>query len=221
MLTAPAVTPAPQPITIERGGEGVAADDLSLDLPNGKPLRRGVNFSIPPGQALLIKGDSGTGKSTLLRAIAGLWPFGRGHIRLDERRAFFLPQKSYIPLGNLRNALFYPDAGAGVPAERLLGVLKQVGLERFAPDLDKVDLWAQRLSGGEQQRLAFARVLLAEPAVIFLDEATAALDEAGQKMLYELLRNASWHPIIISVGHRSTLLQFHDRVFELAPVTAA
>jgi vitamin B12/bleomycin/antimicrobial peptide transport system ATP-binding/permease protein len=212
---------APQPITIERAGEGVAVADLALALPDGKALRDGLNFDVAPGQALLIQGPTGTGKSTLLRAIAGLWPFGHGHIRLDPKRAFFLPQKSYIPLGSLRDALLYPDAGVGVPAERLVGVLEQVGLERFSSELDTVDLWAQRLSGGEQQRLALARVLLAEPAVIFLDEATASLDEQGQEMLYRLLRDLPWHPTIISVGHRSTLRQFHDRVFELAPVVAA
>jgi putative ATP-binding cassette transporter len=212
---------APQPIKIERAGEGVTVADLSLDLPDGRALRKGLSFNVAPGQALLIKGPTGTGKSTLLRAIAGLWPFGRGRVQLDARRAFFIPQKSYVPLGSLREALLYPDEGTGVPTERLVGVLKQVGLERLAPELDKVDLWAQRLSGGEQQRLAFARILLAEPAVIFLDEATASLDEAGQKMLYDLLRNASWHPTIISVGHRSTLPQFHDRVFELASTAAA
>ena len=131
---------APQPIKIERAGEGVAVDDLSLDLPNGAPLRKGVNFNVSPGQGLLIKGPTGTGKSTLLRAIAGLWPFGRGHVRIDPKRAFFLPQKSYIPLGNLRDALLYPDPSAGVPTERIVAVLKQVGLEHLAPDLDKVDL---------------------------------------------------------------------------------
>jgi putative ATP-binding cassette transporter len=212
---------APQPIEIERAGEGVAVDDLALGLPNGAVLRQGLNFSVSPGQALLIRGSSGTGKSTLLRAIAGLWPFGRGHVRLDQRRAFFIPQKSYIPLGNLRDALLYPDPSAGVPTEKLVGVLEQVGLERFASELDTVDLWAQRLSGGEQQRLALARVLLAQPATIFLDEATASLDEAGQEMLYRILRDLPWKPTIISVGHRSTLRQFHDQVFDLAPVAPA
>jgi putative ATP-binding cassette transporter len=208
---------APQPIKIERNGEGVTVNDLSLGLPDGRPLRQGLNFSVAPGEALLIRGPTGTGKSTLLRAVAGLWPFGRGRIRLDPRRAFFVPQKSYMPLGTLRHALLYPDAGADVPVERLVEVLKKVGLERFASELDKVDLWSQRLSGGEQQRLAFARLLLAEPALVFLDEATASLDESGQEMLYRLLRNAAWHPTIISVGHRATLRQFHDRVFDLEP----
>jgi len=211
----------PQPITVERAGAGVEVEDLALSLPNGAPLRQGVNFDVLPGQSLLIQGPTGTGKSTLLRAIAGLWPFGRGHVRLDAKRAFFLPQKSYIPLGSLRAALLYPDAGVGVPQEKLLSVLKQVGLEHLWSELDKVDLWAQRLSGGEQQRLALARVLLAEPAVIFLDEATAALDEAGQEMLYRILRDLPWHPTIISVGHRTTLRQFHDRVFELTPAAQA
>jgi putative ATP-binding cassette transporter len=211
----------PQPITVERAGAGVEVDDLALALPNGALLRQGVNFDVAPGQSLLIQGPTGTGKSTLLRAIAGLWPFGRGHVRLDPKRAFFLPQKSYIPLGSLRAALLYPDAGVGVPQEKLLSVLKQVGLEHLSSELDKVDLWAQRLSGGEQQRLALARVLLAEPAVIFLDEATAALDEAGQEMLYRILRDLPWHPTIISVGHRATLRQFHDRVFELTPAAEA
>jgi putative ATP-binding cassette transporter len=208
---------APQPIKVERTGEGVAVSGLALDLPNGASLRQGVNFEVAPGQALLIQGPTGTGKSTLLRAIAGLWPFGRGQVRLDPKRAFFLPQKSYVPLGSLRDALFYPDTGVGVPNEKLASVLKTVGLERFSSELDTVDMWSQRLSGGEQQRLALARVLLAEPATIFLDEATASLDEDGQEMLYRVLRGLPWHPTIISVGHRATLRQFHDRVFELTP----
>jgi putative ATP-binding cassette transporter len=211
-----AAVAAPQPIAIERAGRGVDVADLELDLPDGRMLRKGLNLDVAPGEALLIKGPTGTGKSTLLRAIAGLWPFGRGRIRLDEGRAFFLPQKPYIPLGDLRHALLYPDAGIGIRTEQLVDVLNKVGLGHLASELDRVDLWSQRLSGGEQQRLAIARVLLAEPAIIFLDEATAALDEAGQATVYRLLRDLPWHPTIISVGHRSTLPQFHDRVFDLA-----
>jgi putative ATP-binding cassette transporter len=111
--------------------------------------------------------------------------------------------------------LLYPDAGVDVPSERLVGVLRQVGLGHLASELDTVDLWAQRLSGGEQQRLAFARVLLAEPRTIFLDEATSALDEEGEAELYRLLSDAPWRPTVISVGHRSTLREFHDRILSL------
>jgi putative ATP-binding cassette transporter len=205
----------PQPIAIERAGEGVAVADLALDLPDGAPLLDRLNFDVARGEALLIKGPTGTGKSTLLRGVAGLWPFGRGHIRLDAGRAFFLPQKPYIPLGDLRHALLYPDAGIDVPSERLVDVLRQVGLAHFAGQLDTVDFWSQRLSGGEQQRLAFARVLLAEPRIIFLDEATSALNEEGEAVLYRLLREASWRPTVVSVGHRSTLREFHDRILPL------
>ncbi|HLH95337.1 MAG TPA: ABC transporter ATP-binding protein/permease [Xanthobacteraceae bacterium] len=211
----------PQPIAIERSGEGIGVSSLELDLPDGRLLRKDLSFDVRPGEALLIRGPTGSGKSTLLRALAGLWPFGRGSVRLDPKRAFFIPQKSYVPLGTLRHALVYPDPEASFPTERLVEVLKEVGLERFASELDTADMWSQRLSGGEQQRLALARVLLAKPATIFLDEATASLDEAGQEMLYKILRSLPWKPTIISVGHRATLPKFHDRVYELKPLVPA
>ncbi len=207
---------APQPIVVAREGEGLEVRDLELDLPDGSVLRRDVALDAPAGQSLLITGPTGAGKSTLLRAIAGIWPFGRGKVRLDGRRAFFLPQKPYIPLGSLRDALVYPDAGTDLQREKLVAVLETVGLGHLAADLDKVDNWAQRLSGGEQQRLAFARVLLAEPAIIFLDEATSALDEMSEAELYRMLRALPWRPTIISVGHRSTLRAFHDGIFDIA-----
>ena len=210
-----AATEGPQPIAIEHEGKGIVVADLALNLPDGTPLLERLNIQAAPGQALLIKGPTGTGKSTLLRGIAGLWPFGHGRVRLDAGRAFFLPQKPYIPLGDLRHALLYPDAGTAVPRQRLVDVLRQVGLGHFADELDKADMWAQRLSGGEQQRLAFARVLLAEPQTIFLDEATSALDEEGEAELYRLLKEAPWRPTIVSVGHRSTLRAFHDSILPL------
>ena len=207
----------PQPIAISREGKGLAVIDLELDLPDGQPLRQGINIEVAPGEAILVQGPTGTGKSTLLRAIAGIWPFGRGRIRLDKQPAFFIPQKSYTPLGTLRQALLYPNEGTRVTPQKLVEVLHSVGLGHLAGALGEVDLWSQRLSGGEQQRLAFARVLLADPATIFLDEATASLDESGQATLYRLLRDLPSHPTIISVGHRATLREFHDRVLDLAP----
>jgi putative ATP-binding cassette transporter len=207
---------AEQPIAVAREGEGLAVRDLELDLPDGSVLRRDIALDVPAGGSLLVTGRTGTGKSMMMRAIAGIWPFGRGRVRLDARRAFFVPQKAYIPLGTLRQALLYPDEGAEIAIERLLAILEDVGLGHFADELDKDDIWSQRLSGGEQQRLAIARVLLAEPAIVFLDEATSALDEPSEQLLYRLLREAPWRPTIVSVGHRSTIRAFHDAIFDLA-----
>jgi putative ATP-binding cassette transporter len=207
-----------QPIEIKREGHGMSVPSIDLDLPDGRSLRHDISLNVASGEAMLIMGRTGTGKSTLLRALAGIWPFGHGKVRLDEGRAFFLPQKPYIPLGNLRHALVYPDEGTGIPRDRLIEALGQVGLGHLTDDLDTVDNWSLRLSGGEQQRLAVARVLLAKPSIIFLDEATASLDEAGEQKLYKLLRDLPWRPTIVSVGHRGTLRNFHDHTLDLSQV---
>ena len=203
-------------IQVERVGDGVTVTNLDLDLPNGMALLRGVDLRVAPGEWLLITAPTGAGKSTLFRALAGIWPFGRGHIRIGKGRTLFLPQRAYLPLGSLRTALLYPNEDDKVPKERLTTALREAGLGAFLNDLDTVDDWAHRLSLGEQQRLAFARVLLSEPGIVFLDEATSALDEAGESALYTLLRKAPWRPTVVSVGHRSTLNRFHDRVLPLA-----
>ncbi len=205
-------------LPIARQGTGLTVSDLALDLPDGRPLISQIELSAEPGAAVLVAGPTGIGKSTMLRAIAGLWPFSRGKVRLAQGRTFFVPQKPYIPLGSLRQALAYPEDGTAIPDERLREVLQKVGLAGLEPELDLTDNWSQRLSGGEQQRLAFARLFLAEPAVIFLDEATSALDEATEARFYRMLREAPWRPAIISVGHRSTLRAFHDRVLDLTAV---
>ncbi len=210
LQTIGAAARAPQPIALTQGGQGVAVQQLELDLPGGGMLLRGVDLDVAPGTATLITGPTGSGKSTLLRAMAGIWPYGKGAIRLAAGKMLFLPQKPYMPLGTLRDSLFYPGEISNVPDERLHQIMQTVGLGAFIPRLDESDNWAQRLSLGEQQRLSFARVLLIQPDLLFLDEATSALDEPSEAQFYDLLRTAAWHPTIVSVGHRGTLAAFHD-----------
>ncbi|HXC30043.1 MAG TPA: ABC transporter ATP-binding protein/permease [Stellaceae bacterium] len=213
-----------QPIAINRGGDGVEVGALDLDLPDGLPLQRDVALLGSSETPVLITGPTGSGKSTLLRAIAGLWPFGRGRIRLAEGTTLFLPQRPYLPLGTLADALSYPG-NVRLDRETMADALRKVGLARLVDHLDEDGNWAQRLSGGEQQRLGFARVLLMRPEIVFLDEATSALDEAGETALYRMLREADWRPTIVSVGHHRSLHSFHDAVIDLgqhnAPQAAA
>ncbi len=211
----------PQPIGIERGGEGVDVAGLDLHLPGGERLREDIALAVRPGGPVLVTGPSGSGKSTLLRAIAGLWPFGRGRIRVGDGRALFLPQRPYLPLGTLADVLAYPGPATAHDRAQLAAALTAVGLPYLVDRLDEDALWAQRLSGGEQQRVGFARVLLARPDIVFLDEATSALDEAAEAALYRLLRDAEWQPTIVSVGHHGTLKRFHEVVVDLGRFPAS
>jgi putative ATP-binding cassette transporter len=203
-------------IVIRDEGSGVAVDDLDLDLPKGASLLRGITFSVDAGNSLLITGPAGAGKSVLLRAIAGIWPFGRGVVTLDPGRRMFVPQLPYSPLGTLADALSYPFNDSNqISADRLCAVLQQVGLGNLIDELNSEN-WSQRLSQAEQQQLAFARILLAEPAVVFLDDATSALDEQSEARLYGLLRTGSWRPTIVSASYKGSLFNFHDKVLDIS-----
>jgi putative ATP-binding cassette transporter len=211
---------APQPIRLTREGAGVDVRHLDLDLPDSTPLLRGISLNVPPGGSLLITGPSGCGKSTLLRAAAGIWPYGHGEVRLGEGRTLFLPQRPYLPLGTLRDALVYPDRATAADDDRLTDALHRVGLGGLASSLGEDENWPLRLSLGEQQRVAFARVLLAQPDLIFLDEASSALDEGDEARLYRLLRARHPEATIISVGHRESLKALHDHVVDLSQLHA-
>jgi len=174
----------------------------------------GVSLEVPSDGVAAVMGHNGAGKTTLLRAIAGIWPFGRGTVNVPRgAKVLFLPQRPYLPIGTLRHAVAYP--GSGFADEAIRAALYDVGLDRFVGDLERSENWAQVMSGGEQQRLAFARALLYRPSWLFLDEATSALDEAGQADLLDLLRAELTDAAIVSVGHRPGLEAFHDRTMTL------
>ncbi len=188
------------------------ADGISLQLPQGSPLLSQTTVELKPGEHVLITGPSGAGKSTLFRALAGIWPYWKGRIRLPKgARLLFLPQKPYLPLGSLRHAVSYPGDAARFSDDEIREALRRVGLAHKSQELDRSENWGQVLSGGEQQRLAFARALLNKPDWLFLDEATASLPEEDQEKLYHLLKEKLPETTLVSIGHRSSLAQFHGR----------
>jgi putative ATP-binding cassette transporter len=205
---------------IKRGEtEGTAMlrlNDLSVTLDDGTAVVGQSEILIEPGERVLVAGESGTGKSTLVRAIAGLWPWGGGSVDFHaDRRMFMLPQKPYIPSGSLRRAVAYPGAAEDWNAEQISGVLDKVGLAHLKEKIEEVSPWDQTLSGGEKQRLAFARLLLHRPDIIVLDEATSALDARGQSRMMELLNEELKDATIISVAHRPELEAYHSRKITL------
>ncbi len=200
------------------GADTLSLDRVSLALPGGRPLIEGASFDIRPGDTMLIGGPSGAGKSTLFRAIAGIWPFGRGEVRLPRTgRVLFLPQKPYLPIGTLREVVSYPTPPAGLDDAALRDALQAVGLPALAGRLEESAHWALALSPGEQQRIAFARALVQKPEWLFLDEATSALDEQSEAELYARLRERLPGTTVVSVGHRSTLRAFHARRLVVTP----
>jgi len=203
-------------------GAAVGLRDVDLQLPGGRPLLEGVNLTFHRGDRALISGPTGAGKSTLFRAIAGIWPFGRGEIRMPaDGRVLFLPQKPYLPIGTLREVVSYPALPGSVDDAMLRETLEAVGLPELVGQLDESAHWALRLSPGEQQRIAFARALVQQPEWLFLDEATSAVDEAAETRLYELVRDRLRGTTVLSVGHRSTLRAFHDRQLVVKPNESA
>lgn len=209
---------APRVELIADGGSGLHVKELSVGLPTGEVIVRLEDFSVEPGDRVLVTGPSGSGKTSLFRALGGVWPFGSGSIRIPKGESVLvLPQKPYIPLGTLRGALAYPAPIAAFAPQEIEEVLGAVGLSAFRDQLDETAYWADKLSGGEQQRLSIARALLQKPQWLFLDEATSALDEAAEAELYRLMLERLPATAIISIGHRSSLVQFHIRFFELTP----
>ena len=194
------------------GSDKIDLEQLLVRLPNGRPLVSADGFSIRSNERTLVTGPSGAGKSTLFRAIAGVWPFGRGSIAVPAKaKLMMLPQRPYFPVGSLKAAIVYPAEASVLGTDRVRDVLIAVGLPQLASRLEEDAHWNRILSLGEQQRLGLARALLHAPQYLFLDEATASLDEASEARLYRLLEEKLPTTTIVSIGHRSTLEAFHQR----------
>ncbi|WGR95472.1 ABC transporter ATP-binding protein/permease [Bradyrhizobium sp. ISRA443] len=193
-------------------GREIALPQLLVKLPNGAPLVSVDHVSFRPGERTLVTGPSGAGKSTLFRAVAGIWPFGNGAIEIPANaRLMMLPQRPYLPIGSLHDAVVYPGEAAQFDAARVREVLIAVGLPQLATRLNEEAHWNRMLSLGEQQRLGIARALLHAPQFLFLDEATASLDEPSEAALYKLIAEKLPATTVVSIGHRSTLDAFHQR----------
>jgi putative ATP-binding cassette transporter len=192
-------------------------DKLVVSLPSGAALVTADGFTLKSGERTLLTGPSGSGKSTLFRAIAGIWPFGTGSIAIPAQAALMmLPQRPYFPVGSLMAAIAYPAEASMFSREQLGDALVTVGLPKLVSKLDEDAHWNRTLSPGEQQRLGIARALLHAPQYLFLDEATASLDEPSEAALYRLLVEKLPATTIVSIGHRSTLEAFHQRDVMLA-----
>jgi vitamin B12/bleomycin/antimicrobial peptide transport system ATP-binding/permease protein len=200
------------------GGPILSIPDLDLKLPDGRKLAHVGDLALIPQEPTLFVGPTGVGKSTLFRAIAGIWSFGKGEIlQPPYAKLMLLPQRPYIPIGPLREALAYPAASSTFSDEELRDTLKKADLAAFADRLDESDNWQMRLSGGEQQRVGVARALLAKPDWLFLDEATASLDEQSEADLYRVIAKTLPKTTLVSIGHRSTLTAFHKRRIAFEP----
>ena len=208
-------------IKIEEGDEDqIVIKHLDVDLPTGKLQISANDVTIKHGEKVLVKGRTGAGKTTVFRVISGIWPFGEGEIVLPKgKKVIVLPQKPYFPIGTLADAITYPEPSGTYSREDMVRALQLVGMGDYAGRLDEEGHWNMICSGGEQQRLAIARALLFKPEYMFFDEATASMDEPSEMELYTMLSEEMADATIISIGHRSSLAQFHDRTLfaELEP----
>jgi putative ATP-binding cassette transporter len=197
---------------------GLAVHGLTLRIPSQAVILTAEDVAFPKGVRTLVTGPSGSGKSTLFRAIAGIWPFGEGAVAVPANESvMLLPQRPYMPMGSLRAAVSYPEVEGAYDDGAIRAALAAAKLPHLADRLDDTDSWGQRLSGGEQQRLAIARALLARPDWLLLDEATAALDEPTEAALYAMIGEMLPATTLVSIGHRATLAEFHDRTITLVP----
>lgn len=198
-------------ITVSRNNVGaILLDGVTLHLPVGTPLTAPLSGQVREGQRILVTGPSGCGKSTLFRALAGIWPYGEGSVEIpSQSKLLFLPQKSYLPIGTLRAAIAYPAEEKAYKDRAIRHYLELCMLAHLAEKLDEADNWSQRLSPGEQQRLAFVRTLLTRPDVLFLDEATSALDPASEAALYEAVLSELPDTAIVSIAHREAVAKYH------------
>ncbi len=203
-------------VTPETGRADVGTRGLDLALPTGQTLLKDLDLTLPKGAWTLISGSSGSGKSTLFRALAGIWPFGHGRVLIPAgARVLFLPQKPYIPIATLRDAVKYPDENSTANDAEIEQALEAARLGHLAGRLDEEAHWSNILSGGEQQRLAIARALVFKPDWLFLDEATASLDEANEAAVYGVLKERLPQATVVSIGHRPSLREWHATRLEL------
>jgi putative ATP-binding cassette transporter len=194
----------------------LAFEGVRILLPDGHIIIEDATVSVAPGERVLIVGDTGRGKSTLFRAVAGLWPWGSGTILTPPLHAMaFLPQRPYLPLGTLRNALSYPGPPEAFSDADVRHALERCDLGNLVAKLDRTERWDKELSLGEQERLAFARLLLHKPGWVFLDEATAALDEDSQRHVMSLFDDELKNTTVLSIGHRPDLAAYHTRTLQL------